>query len=117
MSAETGGADLLVRGGAVIDGTGAPRQPGDVRVRNGIIAEVGPGLRSEGEPQIDAEGAVVAPGFIENHAHVDPSLFWDPFCDPSPQHGVTTMLTGNCSLSLFPVREDLREQDQSRSSP
>ena len=105
-----GGADLLVRGGSVIDGTGAPSRPGDVRVREGVIAEVGPGLRSEGETVIDADGAVVAPGFIENHAHVDPSLFWDPFCDPSPQHGVTTMLTGNCSLSLFPVREDLREQ-------
>jgi len=102
--------DLLVRGGTVIDGTGAPGRPGDVRVRGGRVVEVGPGLRGEGESQVDAGGAVVAPGFIENHTHVDPSLLWDPFCDPTPQHGVTTVLAGNCSLSLFPVNDAIRDE-------
>jgi N-acyl-D-aspartate/D-glutamate deacylase len=100
--------ELLVRGGIVIDGTGAPGRPADVRVRDGRIIEVGPGLEGGGEREIDAAGAVVTPGFIDCHTHVDPSLFWDPLCDPSPQHGVTTVLAGNCSLSLFPLREDLR---------
>jgi N-acyl-D-aspartate/D-glutamate deacylase len=97
-----------VRGGTIIDGTGSPARPGDVRVRAGRIVEVGPSLQGEGEPEIDAAGAIVAPGFIENHTHVDPSLFWDPFCDPTPQHGVTTVLAGNCSLSLFPLRDEYR---------
>ena len=105
-------SDLLVRGGTVIDGTGTPGHAGDVRVRGGRIVEVGRDLRGEEgtEVEIDAGGAVVAPGFIENHTHVDPSLFWDPFCDPTPQHGVTTVLAGNCSLSLFPVNDSLRAE-------
>lgn len=106
---EAGRGDLLVRGGTVIDGTGAPGRPGDVRVRGGRIVDIGPGLRGEGEEEVDAGGAVVAPGFIENHTHVDASLFWDPFCDPTPQHGVTTVLAGNCSLSLFPINDAIRD--------
>ncbi|HEY4332566.1 MAG TPA: amidohydrolase family protein, partial [Ilumatobacteraceae bacterium] len=80
----------------------------DVRVRDGLIVEIGADLQPQGEPVLDATGAVVAPGFIENHTHVDPQLFWDPLCDPTPQHGVTTVLAGNCSLSLFPVNEAMR---------
>jgi len=99
---------LLIRGGMVIDGTGGPRFRADVRVVDGLIAEIGSDLEAIDETIIDASGAVVAPGFIENHAHVDPSVFWDPYCDPSPQHGVTTMLAGNCSLSLFPLRPEHR---------
>src|SRR5262249_4835954 len=98
---------MLIRGGEVIDGTGAPASPVDVRVRGGVIAEVGPQLRPEGhEEVIDATGAVVTPGFIDNHTHFDPSLYWDPFADPMPQHGVTSVLIGNCSLSLAPLRAD-----------
>ena len=102
--------DLLVRGGEVVDGTGAPRRRADVRVRGGRIAEVGADLASEGEKDIDAAGAVVTPGFIDTHAHTDPAVFWDPFLDPEPLHGVTTMLVGNCSLSLFPVSETTRAE-------
>ena len=96
-------ADLLVRGGTVVDGTGSPPQRGDVRVRDGLIVEVGPSLRPEGETQLDAAGATVAPGFIDTHTHFDPVLWWDPSADPMALHGVTTVVQGNCSLSLAPL--------------
>ena len=99
---------LLIHGGTVIDGTGAPGFRSDVRVRDGRITEVGPDLAPEGETEIDATGALVTPGFIDSHAHTDPQVFWDPTLDPEPLHGVTTMLVGNCSLSLFPVTEASR---------
>ena len=102
-------AGVLIRGGTVVDGTGAPGVVADVRVHEGVISEVGPSLTPEGETALDAGGAVVAPGFIDNHTHFDPSLFWDPFCDPMPQHGVTSVLIGNCSLSLAPIRPELRD--------
>jgi N-acyl-D-aspartate/D-glutamate deacylase len=108
--AQSSTSDLLIRGGTVIDGTGAPGRPPTSACVNGHRrGEVGPGVVSQGEPEIDATGAVVTPGFIESHAHVDPSVFWDPLVDPSPQHGVTTMLAGNCSLSLFPIRPEMRD--------
>jgi N-acyl-D-amino-acid deacylase len=101
---ESMAGDLLVRGGTLIDGTGGPPRPAAVRVRDGIVVEVGTSLKGDGETVIDAAGAVVAPGFIDTHTHYDPSLWWDPLVDPAPQHGVTTVVIGNCSLSLAPVR-------------
>jgi N-acyl-D-aspartate/D-glutamate deacylase len=101
---------LLISGGTVVDGTGSPGVVSDVRLRDGRISEVGRRLaREDGEVVLDAGGCTVAPGFIDTHTHFDPSLFWDRACDPMPQHGVTTVLVGNCSLSLAPVSEDQRE--------
>jgi N-acyl-D-amino-acid deacylase len=103
-------SDLLLRGGEVVDGSGGPRVRADVRVRSGRIVEVGPGLEPAGEPEIDATGAFVAPGFIDTHTHTDPQVFWDPTLDPEPLHGVTTVLMGNCSLSLYPVSGETRAE-------
>jgi N-acyl-D-amino-acid deacylase len=101
---------LLVRGGEVIDGTGAPPRRADVRVVDDVIAEVGPELSPDGERELDARGASVSPGFIDSHTHFDPTLFWDPTCDPMPLHGVTTVLIGNCSLSLAPLHQHQRAE-------
>jgi N-acyl-D-aspartate/D-glutamate deacylase len=105
-SREEAVTDLLVKGGTVIDGTGASPFAADVRIRGGRIAEVGAGLAPDGERQIDAGGAYVTPGFIDTHTHLDPTLFWDRRCDPLPLHGVTTAVAGNCSLSLAPTRRE-----------
>jgi N-acyl-D-aspartate/D-glutamate deacylase len=96
--------DLLIKGGTVIDGTGRAGVRADVRVRDGLVVEVGVDLEGDGEKGLDATGAFVTPGFIDSHTHFDPTIFWDPACDPVPQHGVTTVLVGNCSLSMAPVR-------------
>lgn len=109
-SSVPGGGDLLVRGGAVLDGSGAPAVRADVRVRAGVIIEVAAGLRRDGEPEIDAGGALVTPGFVDLHTHLDPTLFLDPDADPIALHGVTTVLTGNCSLSVAPIRPEQVEE-------
>jgi N-acyl-D-aspartate/D-glutamate deacylase len=81
---------LVLRGGLVIDGTGAPARRADVLVVGDQIAEVGERVDASGARELDASGAFVTPGFIDTHTHLDPSMFWDPSCDPMPQHGVTT---------------------------
>ena len=97
-------SDLLIANGLVVDGTGAPGRLADVRVRNGTIVEIGKSLSPGGEHVIDAAGAVVAPGFIDSHTHFDATIYWDPMLDPMSQHGVTTVVAGNCSLGLAPMR-------------
>jgi N-acyl-D-aspartate/D-glutamate deacylase len=94
---------LLIRGGTVVDGSGKPGRQEDVRVRDGRIVERGQSLRPDSEPELDASGATVTPGFVDAHTHLDPWLWWDPSFDPVPQHGITTVVTGNCSLSLAPI--------------
>jgi N-acyl-D-amino-acid deacylase len=102
--------NLLIKGGTVIDGTGAPGREADVRVRDGRIAEIGPDLAASGERVIDATGLVVTPGFIDSHTHFDATIYWDPMLDPMPQHGVTTVVAGNCSLGLAPIRPAERKE-------
>ncbi|HZQ59130.1 MAG TPA: amidohydrolase family protein [Acidimicrobiales bacterium] len=100
--------DLLVRGGTLVDGTGAPPRRADVRVRGGRIVEIGDGLRPDGEVLVDAGGAYVAPGFIESHSHFDGAMWWDPGCDPLPAYGTTTAVIGNCGLTVAPLSSATR---------
>src|SRR5262245_23024235 len=100
--------DLIVRGGRVIDGTGFPSYLADVAIQGGRIVEIG---RVTGAAQrvLDADGLAVAPGFIDHHTHMDAQLLWDPFGSSSCFHGVTTVIAGNCSLSLAPCRPEDRD--------
>ena len=95
--------DLLVRNGLVVDGSGMPAFRGDVGVKDGKIVEIGK-LSGPAARTVNADGRAIAPGFIDNHAHYDGQVTWDPLCTFSPQHGATTVIFGNCSLALAPVR-------------
>lgn len=101
--------DLVIRNGIIIDGSGLPRFRGDVAVSAGLVARVGTLGPHTADTIIDASGQVVCPGFIDPHTHLDPQLCWDPSASPSLLHGVTTVVTGNCSLSLAPCRTDDRD--------
>jgi N-acyl-D-aspartate/D-glutamate deacylase len=97
--------DLVIRGGRVVDGTGAPARTADVAIRNGRVREVGARL-ARGRREIDADGLLVAPGWVDVHTHYDGNAFWDPLMSPSSSHGVTTVVTGNCGVGLAPVRRE-----------
>jgi N-acyl-D-aspartate/D-glutamate deacylase len=101
--------DLLVRGGIVVDGSGLARYPADVAVKNGKIAAVGRMKGVSAKEEFEADGLVVAPGFVDGHTHMDAQVFWDPIGSCSCYHGVTTVVMGNCGFTLAPCRE--READ------
>ena len=95
--------DVIIRGGTVIDGTGAPRRRADVGIRGQRVAAIGDLSASSAGSTIDAAGRIVAPGFIGVHTHVDAQVFWDTTVSPSPLHGVTTVIGGNCGFSVAPL--------------
>ena len=96
--------DILIRGGLVVDGSGSPGVLADVALTGGKVAAIGPDLGGEARRVIDAAGRVVAPGFIDPHAHFDVQLLWDGAARPALEHGITCVVPGNCSLSLAPLR-------------
>jgi N-acyl-D-aspartate/D-glutamate deacylase len=101
--------DLVIRGGTVFDGTGADGRTADVAIDAGRIAVVGK-VASAGRRELDADGALVTPGFVDVHAHYDGQATWDSQLAPSSWHGVTTLIAGNCGVGFAPVRE--RDHDR-----
>ncbi len=100
--------DYLIKNGLIVDGSGLPAYKGDLAIADGRIVAVG-GARGEARTVIDASGKVVAPGFIDPHTHFDAQLLWDGEARPALSHGITTVVPGNCSLSLAPLRAADRE--------
>jgi N-acyl-D-aspartate/D-glutamate deacylase len=98
-------ADLVIRGGLVVDGTGRPPRRADVAVSGGTIVEVGDGV-GRGRRELDADGLLVTPGFVDPHTHYDGQATWDPLLAPSSLHGVTTVVMGNCGVGFAPAHPD-----------
>ena len=101
--------DLLIRNARICDGTGAPSFMGDLGVEAGRIRYVGRSSGRTAERVLDADGLVLAPGFVDPHTHYDAQIAWDPLLTCSPWHGVTTVIMGNCGVGVAPVRPETRE--------
>jgi len=102
--------DLHIKGGTIVDGTRAPRRSADIWVKDGKIAQVGGKASGFAKQTINADGLIVAPGFIDLHTHYDAQIRWDPYCTISGWHGVTSVVLGNCGFGFAPVRPDFRER-------
>lgn len=100
--------DMLIRGGTLVDGSGASRRRADIGIVGDRIAEIGTGLGGA-KRVIDADGAIVTPGWVDVHTHYDGQVTWDPYLSPSTDHGVTSVVMGNCGVGFAPVRPDRRE--------
>lgn len=95
--------DYLIKGGLVVDGTGATAETSDVAVKDGLIAEVGGAISGAARQTIDADGALVSPGWVDLHTHCDGQVSWDSALAPSSHNGVTTAVMGNCGVGFAPV--------------
>ncbi|MDO8361568.1 MAG: amidohydrolase family protein [Actinomycetota bacterium] len=102
--------DLLITGGRVVDGTGAPERVADIAVSDGVIIDIQSSLAgAEAREVIDATGRIVTPGFVDVHTHFDGQATWDELLEPSSPHGVTTVMMGNCGVGFAPVRPDAHD--------
>jgi N-acyl-D-aspartate/D-glutamate deacylase len=102
--------DVIIRNGTIVDGTGAPRYRSDVGIRQGRIAEIGRLDPARADRVLEAEGHIVAPGFIDVHTHYDAQIYWDPYCTLSGWHGVTSVVIGNCGFGFAPCAPDQRDR-------
>lgn len=102
--------DILIRNGLVVDGTGAPAERADVAIEGDRIVAVEPRLAGRGREEIDADGLIVTPGFVDIHTHLDAQIAWDPIGTPSCWHGVTSVVMGNCGVSFAPCRPEQRAE-------
>jgi len=100
--------DLVIRNASICDGSGEACYPGELAVHNGRIAEIGDSV-GEGRETLDADGLVLAPGFIDNHTHYDAQITWDPYASPTLSMGVTTLIMGNCGFTIAPCRKKDRD--------
>ena len=96
--------DYVIKGGTIVDGSGDARRQGDVGVRDGLIVEVGGSITESAREIIDADGAIVTPGWVDVHTHYDGQVSWDEVMDPSAGNGATTIVMGNCGVGFAPVR-------------
>ena len=94
--------DCVIKNGMIIDGTRLPRYQGDIAIKNGVIAEIGHIDEMDADKMIDADGLIVAPGFVDLHTHYDAQLFWDPYCTISSWHGITSVVICNCGFGFAP---------------
>jgi N-acyl-D-aspartate/D-glutamate deacylase len=103
--------DLVIRGGTVVDGTGAPSRRADVGVRDGRIVTVEPSITDTAARVVDADGLTVTPGFVDIHTHYDGQATWDPVLAPSSIHGVTSLVMGNCGVGFAPAEPTAEKHD------
>jgi N-acyl-D-aspartate/D-glutamate deacylase len=102
--------DLVIRNGTLIDGRRTPSYRADVGIRDGKVAVIGRIAPGSGDRELDADGLIVAPGVVDLHTHYDSQIFWDPWCRISGQHGVTSVVVGNCGFGFAPVRPEHRDR-------
>ena len=102
--------DIHIKGGTVVDGARTPRYQADVWINDGKILQIGGTAPGTAKRTIDAEGLIVAPGFVDLHTHYDAQIRWDPYCSISGWHGVTSVVLGNCGFGFVPVRPAERER-------
>lgn len=102
--------DLIIRNGKIVDGTGRPAFTGDVAIADGKVARVGDIGDASAAREIDAAGKLVAPGWVDTHSHMDGQATWDAYCSPASNHGITTLVMGNCGVGFAPCKPDEDER-------